>query len=471
MKRFLIRALVLLSILVVGAEHTAACSTCEEVLPLGGLWKGKLAVLGGELDLTISMVPLAGGTFFAALDVPAQKVSRMPTEVTVRGDSVLLWMPAAGSRYAARFDAEKRELNGTWTQAGVNSLLLLQYSPMPTIDGRLTRLALPYREQEVVFVNPASRLSLSGTFTVPDGPGPFPAVVLVNDLGPQDRDGTVGDYHLMGRLADYLTRQGIAVLRYDDRGVGQSGGNTATATTAMLVSDTQAALNFLRSRVEIKINRIGLVGHGEGANVALLAAGQALPPAFVVSLAGYGLTGEQTLLQQQVTQQRAQKLSPVAVQTAYERQRSMYDIIRQTSSTQARAIVSNMLRQDQPSLDQAGIDAATTQLLTPWQRYFLGFDPVAELDQVHCPVLLLSGTEDLEAPADLHQAALENELKSFNRSTVAKRLPGVNHLFQPSKTEWTLLNGEMKPLFSPAAQETIREWIMGPTAKKPVAKK
>jgi len=260
------------------------------------------------------------------------------------------------------------------------------------------------------------------------------------------------------------------VLRYDDRGVGQSGGSNTTATTAMRVSDVQAALNFLRARLEINIARIGVVGHGEGANVALLTAGGPLPPAFVVSLAGYGLTGAQTLLQQQVAQQRAKKLDPVMIQAAYERQHTMYEIIRNTNPAQAQAIVSNMLRQDQPDLDPQAAQAAAAQLLTPWRHYFLGFDPIAELDQVGCPVLLLSGTEDLEAPADLHLSALEKELKSVNHNVVARRLPGVNHLFQPARTEWVLMNGEMKPIFSPAAQEIIREWIIGSELKKPEVK-
>ena len=422
--------------------------------------------------MTISMVALSDGGYFAALDVPAQKVSRMVTEVTVHGDSVLLWMPAAGSRYAARFDAAKREMTGTWTQSGVHSALRLQYSPMPTTGNGGTRLAPPSREEDVVFSNPTSRFTLSGTLTVPPGKGPFPAVLLVSDLGPHDRDGTMdGGYHLLGALADYLTRRGVAVLRYDDRGVGQSGGSTATATTEMLVTDVQAGLNFLRSRLEVNIGRIGVVGHGEGANVALLTAGQPLPPAFVVSLAGYGLTGAQTLLQQQVAQQRAQKVDPVAVQAAYERQRTMYDIIRLTNPPQAKAIVSNMLRQDQPGLTAEQVQAAAATLLTPWRRYFLAFDPVADLDQVRCPVLLLNGTDDMEAPAELHLTVLEKELKSVNRNTTAKRLPGVNHLFQPIKTEWVLMNGEMKPVFSPVAQEVIRDWITGLDAKKPETRK
>ncbi len=460
MKRWVIWVVLLLTGCSIGTAWANGRAPRGESLPLGGLWKGKLSVLGGQLDLTISVVPLANGQYFAALDVPAQKVNRMVTEMTVRGDSVLLYMPAAGSRYAARFDAAKRELIGVWTQGGVKSPLRLRYAPMPSLSGPGTRLAPPYREEEVAFDNAVSRLNFSGTLTVPPGTGPFSAVVLVSDLGAQDRDGTVGNYRMMGALADYLTRRGVVVLRYDDRGVGQSGGSTATATTAMRVSDVQGAINFLRSRLEVNIARIGVVGHGEGANVALLAAGQPLPPAFVVSLAGYGLTGEQTLLQQLLMQQRAQKLEPAAMQAAYERRRTMYSIIRLTNPAQARAIVSNMLRQDQPGLDAQAIQKAASQLLTPWQRSFLAFDPLEDLNEVRCPVLLLSGTADEVAPAELHQVALEKELKSFNRQTVAKRLPGVNHLFQPAKSEWTLMNGELSPLFSPVAQETIRQWLV-----------
>lgn len=434
--------------------------------PLAGLWKGELPLLGGKLDMTISVVPLAGGSYFAALDVPAQRVSRMGVEVTVRGDSVLMWMPQAESRYLARLDTVRKELSGTWTQPGVKAPVVLHHSPMPVADAGSTRLTPPYREEEVLFTNTAGRLKLAGMLTVPAGPGPFPAVVLVSDMGPQDRDGSVGDYRLLGSLADYLTRRGIAVLRYDDRGVGQSEGNTTNATTAARVTDVQAALNFLRARLEININRIGVIGHGEGANVALLAAGQPLPPAFVVSLAGYGLPGQQTLLQQQVDQLKAQKLDPLKVQAAYERQRTMYDIIRQTSVQQAQAIVANMLRQDSTGMAPLAAQQKAAEMLTPWQRYFLTFDPIALLDQVHCPVLLLSGTNDLEAPADLHFVALEKELKSFNHTTSSKRVPGLNHLFQPPQTEWTMLNGQMRPVFSPVAEEAIREWIVSLSAKK-----
>ncbi len=429
---------------------------------LGGLWKGPLKVLGGKLDLTISVVPLAGGAYFAALDVPAQRVSRLATEVRVRGDSVLMDVPEADSRYRARFYADSNQLAGIWTRAGVATPVRLRHSPMPLADPAANRLTPPYREEEVVFSNPASRQLLNGTFSVPAGPGPFPAVVLVTDAGPQKRDGTVGGYRLLGSLADYLTRRGVAVLRFDDPGAGPSAaGQPLAGTLAQRTADVHAAINFLRTRLEIKINRIGVVGHGEGANVALLTAGQALPPAFVVALAPYGRPGQQTLLQQYVDDLKAKSTDPAIVAARYDRQRTMYDIIRQSSPQQASAIVANMMRQDDAALDPAAARTAAAAFLSPAKRSFLNFDPIATLDLVECPVLLMTGTLDTETPADQHLTPIEKELKSTNHNVVAKRIVGANHLFQPPAAEWTMLDGVMKPIFSPVAQEAMREWIMG----------
>ena len=158
----------------------------------------------------------------------------------------------------------------------------------------------PYRESEVSFVNPTTKNHLSGTLTVPAGEGPFPAVVLLSDSGPQGRDADVNGYRMFGQIADYLSRHGVAVLRFDDRGVGRSGGTYASATTADFLTDAQAALAFVRTRKLVAAHRVGLLGHGEGANVALLtAAAPGRAPAFVVSLAGYGQPGDEVLLRQQ----------------------------------------------------------------------------------------------------------------------------------------------------------------------------
>jgi pimeloyl-ACP methyl ester carboxylesterase len=439
---------------------------------LEGVWRGALPVPGGELELSVSVITLAGGTYFAALDVPMQKLVRVPVAVQqpVGTDSVLFLVPQADSRFLARRSADGQVLNGLWCRPGLRTPVQLRHAPLPTAGKPAARFTPPYREEEVTFSNFAARLRLAGTLTLPPGAGPFPAAVLVSDLGRQDRDGLAPDttalpgllsYRSLGSLADYLTRHGVAVLRFDDRGVGKSAGSNEAATPAQRAADVQAALNFLRTRPEIDLLRLGLVGHGEGANIALLAAAQPLPPAFVIGLGAYGLPGHETLLQQAALAWQAQKMPPAQLDVNMRRQRTLYDLIRySTNPAQTQAIVTNLLRQGEPTLSAAGGQQQAAALLTPWYRSFLAFDPLENLAAVQCPVLLITGLADEQAPAAQHLAALERELKAGgNRLVTAFRPVGVNHLLQPPPMQWTMLNGEMKPIFSPAVQELMRQWL------------
>jgi dienelactone hydrolase len=402
-----------------------------------------------------------------------QKLSRVPAELQlVPGtDSVRLLLPQLGSRLLARLDSGGQLLRGTWLQPGLRTLLVLRRGSLPAAASAVASLSRPYREEKVTFSNFAARLRLGGSLTVPAGPGPFPAVVLLSDLGAQDRDGRPAEqseagqrpstYPLLSLLADYLTRHGIAVLRFDDRGVDQSEGNTATTTTAQRVGDAQAALNYLRTRPEIDLLHLGLVGHGEGANVALLAAAQPLPPAFVVSLAGYGQPGLATLLAQQAVALRAQKLSPAELDISLRRQTALAELVRySTNLGQTQAMVANLLRQAEPGLlPEAAQQRAAAQLM-PWHRAFLAFDPLAGLEAVQVPVLLLSGLADEQAPPAEHQAALEKELRSNgNRAITGQRLVGVNHLLQPPPTQWIVLDGDPRPIVAPALLEALKQWL------------
>ncbi|MDB5233735.1 MAG: hypothetical protein JWR44_728, partial [Hymenobacter sp.] len=317
---------------------------------------------------------------------------------------------------------------------------------------------------EATFSNLTVNARLSGMLTIPAGPGPFPAVVLVSDSGPHDRDGKTGDFAPLGLLADYLTRRGIAVLRFDDRGVGKSGG-TPALTTADLVSDAQAGMNYLRTRPEIDLSHLGLIGHGEGGNVALLAAALPLPPAFVVALAAYGLPGRDIVVQQQATTLRTLGMETPQIEAAAKRQQAMLEIIRQTTdNAQAQAIVANMLKQNNQAIDNATAQASAAEMTSVRYRYFLAFNPAEKLTAVNCPVLLLNGSSDLTVSAEANLGALQRGLK-LNKSVTVKKLPGVNHLFQPEPNKWPVVNGQPQPNFSPEAQETIREWIVAQTKK------
>ena len=428
--------------------------------PLNGQWQGPLAVPGGSLDLLITLVPLSNGSYYGALDVPKQKISRMPVEVEVVGTTLTLKIEQAGSHFTGEILEGGRVLKGTWQQPGLTAPLVLERRAVPTAAAAaLTRLTPPYREQEVVVPNPTAHLSLSGTLTVPAGAGPFPAVVLLSDTGPQDRDAVVQDYHMFGILADYLTRRGVAVLRLDDRGVGQSGGQYAATTTADLVTDAQAAMQFLRGHELISHREIGLIGHGEGANVALLAAAQPQPPAFVVALAGYGQPGREVLLRQQMEVMRLIGADPGQVQAALTLHERMVEIVRQTpNDDKARAKLADLLRSNSGNIDPDMARARAAQLTWPWSRYFLDFDPLHSLPDVRCPILALNGAADLQVGATTNLPLLQKGLKDNRDVTIAK-LDGLNHWLQPDPKDWTLINGQQVPTFSPKALELMRTWI------------
>ncbi|RZK29070.1 MAG: hypothetical protein EOO63_09835, partial [Hymenobacter sp.] len=265
-------AWVLLGLAGVPAQAMAQAAPIQSVAPaisLAGLWRGPLPVPGGELELSFSIIALTGGTYFAALDVPMQRLSRVPVTVQqpVGTDSVLLLVPQLDSRFLARRSADGQQLRGMWCRPGLRTPVVLHYSPLPAAVGLPARFAPPYREEEVTFTNATARVKLAGTLTVPPGKGPFPAAVLVSDIGEQDRDGLAPtasagllSYRLLGSLADYLTRHGVAVMRLDDRGVGGSSGSTDATTPTQRVTDVQAALNYLRTRPEVDLLHLGLIG-------------------------------------------------------------------------------------------------------------------------------------------------------------------------------------------------------------------
>lgn len=444
----------------------AAAGSATAAPSLDGLWKGPLKMPGGQLEVIFRLVSLNDGSYFATLDVPLQKVSRMSVKVDVRGDTVIFAAEEAGSRFIGKLASGGKQVEGTWQQPGFQVPLTLSYAAPAVSTAPKARLTPPYREEEVTYSNMPVSLRLAGMLTVPAGPGPFPAVVLISDAGPHNRNATVGEYQLLGSLADYLTRRGIAVLRFDDRGVGSSTGDFALATTTELVSDVQAGLNYLRTRPEVELSKIGVVGHGEGANVALLAATQPLPPAFVVSLAGYGVPGSTLAIQQQAALLRSLGTENAQIEAATKRQQAMLEIISKTpDESQARAIVANMLRQNNAAIDAEAAQASAAELTSFRYRYFLTFNPLEHLAEVKCPVLLLNGTTDLYVAADANMGALAKALKG-NRDVTTRKLPGVNHLFQPNESEWPVVNGQPHETFSPVAQETIRSWIVARTTAK-----
>ncbi|WP_277234821.1 alpha/beta hydrolase [Hymenobacter sp. YC55] len=434
---------------------------------LNGQWRGPLKVPGGTLELIVTIVPLTNGTYYAALDVPQQRIYRMPVEVVLKGNDLSLQIEQAGSSFKGKVLKDGAILAGAWKQPGLSGTLEMQRAGSATAASGKVRLTPPYREDDINFTNAAAKLRLAGTLTVPAGPGPFPAVVLLSDSGPQDRDAGEQEYRMFSILADYLTRRGIAVLRFDDRGVGKSQGSYFNTTTIDMVGDAQAAMSFLRSQNLINPEQVGFIGHGEGANVALLAAADANAgkPAFVVSLAGYGLPGRHVLVQQQLEIMRLIGANPAQVKAALALHVEMIDIIRQTpNDALARSKVASTLRNSNTDLDPHMARARAIQLTSPWSRYFIDFEPARKLADVKCPVLALNGSNDLQVEASGNLAMLRRGLRN-SRDVKTQKIPGVNHWLQPIQEEWAIVNGEQQPTFSPKALEMMREWIAARTTQ------
>ena len=492
----------------VEASPTTVADVTE--LPgLAGLWQGQLPIPGGKVPVAFTVQQLAANKLVATLDLPVRKQGALPTSVVQRGDTVIFFTASADCRYTCVLTPDHQAMHGTWVQPGLRTPLDLRRAlpqAKPVAAGSSSpAVVTAYHTEAVSLTSPVGNVTLAGTLSIPDGKGPFPAAVLLSDMGPQDRDASLGKYRPFADLAATMARQGIAVLRLDDRGVGQSGGDNRLATTADRVRDAEAALVFLRLRPSIDPAHVGLIGHGEGGNVALLAAGQPQPPSFVVGLAASGISGLELLAAQaepatvvdtaRVNEARRQAVADVMAKAKELRtkgsnsaqvdtyvaqqqlklrsaerkeaeallkfRRTMFDIIRQTASPeQAQAIVTNMLRQRYPAQEPSQARARAEDLTSAWYRNYLGFNPQTGLDLVKCPVLLLNGTDDTEVNAALNLTALEKGLKGNKRVTV-RRLPGVNHWFQTPAAEMIRnADGTVDPVLAPVVAVTLRDWIV-----------
>jgi hypothetical protein len=326
----------------------------------------------------------------------------------------------------------------------------------------------PYRSEELTFRS--GEVTLAGTLTLPPGEGPFPAALLVTGSGPQNRDEEVFGHRPFLVLADHLTRAGIAVLRVDDRGVGGSTGSLATVTTADLVGDARAGVDYLRGRGEIDAERVGLIGHSEGGIIAPMVAVRGEDAAFVVMLAGPAVPGDELITLQLERIFRAAGVDDDKVQQIRAAQGELLAAIRAESGEEpVRAKLRELIRLQLEATSGTAPDeetlAATLEqnadIASPWFRFFLGHDPRPTLRKVDVPVLALFGELDLQVPADQNLPEARKALaESGSGDVTVESLPGLNHLFQPAQTGSPDEYYGIEETFSPIALRKITEWIL-----------
>lgn len=334
---------------------------------------------------------------------------------------------------------------------------------------------LPYKAEEVTFKN--GDTTLAGTLTMPEGDGPFAAVVLVSGSGPQDRDETIGGMKPLGLVADGLTRAGMAVLRYDDQGMGGSSGDIY-ATIEETIANAAAAVDYLTTRKEIDTEQIGILGHSEGGYVAVSLAANNPKVAFIIAMAGPAVSGQEVLLEQNKRILKAEGASDEAIKIQVEAMpklwdalekddRALYfDLVKQNTIAYIKALPEDQQKAigDPEAYAKTLAEQQVSGYFNRWFKSFLTVDPTADLEKTTIPVLAIYGGKDVQVPADQSIPALEAALKKAgNTDYKIITMPDANHLFQKANTgalsEYTTLEPVLIPEFVPAMVDWLKSHV------------
>jgi len=438
-----------------------------------GEWNGMLKLQGMQLRLVFNISKTDSG-YSATMASPDQGVKGLPVTAASYANSILqLTLTQPAIQYEGTLNNENIFV-GNYKQAGQTFPLNLTRDKIE--KGKMLRpqepvKPYPYHSEDIQFENKKDNIVLAGTLTLPKQTGNFPAVILITGSGPQNRDEELLGHKPFLVLSDYLTRNGIAVLRFDDRGTAASKGNFKAATTADFAGDVEAAIQYLQARKEINQKKIGLIGHSEGGIIAPMVAAKNDNVSFIVLLAGTGITGDQILLLQQELIGRANGVSEEALQEGKKINKAAFDIAKQAmDSTSLKTSLVNYLKQmlkqrpgDIPAgmSEDAFIDMQVKQLTNPWMLYFIQYDPALSLEKIKCPVLAINGQKDLQVPSAVNLAAIKAAVeKGGNKNVTIKELPGLNHLFQECTTGSPNEYAEIEQTISPVALNLVTKWIL-----------
>lgn len=437
-------------------------------------WKGTFEPENGvELEMGIKIFRNESGLLTAKLDSYSQGVTDLPVEFKKDGDRYSLKYRAANLEYSGTLDESKEKLSGTIKQGSDQHKLVFtksNFKGAPTFNRPQTPKApFPYDSLEVSYENSQQKAKLAGTLTLPRGEGPFPVAITISGSGASDRDGSHFGHRPFHIIADHLARRGVAVLRFDDRGRGESTGEFAGATSADFATDVEAGIEFLKKQPKIDVGRIGLIGHSEGGLIAPMVAAARKDIHFIVLLAGTGVNGGVILKSQsnailKVSGEPEEKLE--ANRKAHDTILSIvennpnvtHDEIKLAAKNFVDSAESHAYRQ----LIEPSVEELVAVLGSKWVRYFVAHDPAKTLGKVKCHVLAMNGEKDLQVLCDLNLAPIEEALQHGSPASFkVVRLPNTNHVFQ--ETDGTGAPEDYRTIeesFSPKALKIIGDWIM-----------
>lgn len=431
---------------------------------LDGDWDGALNVNGATLRLAFHVKTTDAGGTVATLDSIDQAAFGIPvTKISRDGAEVRFEIALVHGEFKGTLGAAGKTITGQWSQMGNALPLTLTRRAAGVPQQSLNRpqtptKPYPYREEEVTFDDAAANVRLAGTLTLPKGSGPFPAVVLIAGSGPNTRNEPLFNHQIFLVLADYLTKQGIAVLRFDKRGTGASTGDYAKATTEDFADDAGAGFNFLKARNDIDARHVGLIGHSEGGLIAPIVAARNSSVAFIVLMAGPGVDGAHILSEQLRLISKSMGVSDEKIEKQSAMQAEAIAIITTEKDPAVMDAKLHKLLGD-AGLPKDAADATIKMATSDWMREFFSLDPTVALRQVHCPVLAIGGSKDLQVPADESLSAIKAALHD-NPDVEIKELPDLNHLFQTAKTGSPLEYGTIEETISPSALTLISSWVL-----------
>lgn len=444
---------------------------------ISGSWSGKLSIGPASLNIVFNFSKDQDGNLTCTMESPDQGSGLFPAMVEIAGtDSIAITVPGISASYSGRLltdsvSGEITSAKGTFRQNGMVMPLDLKYGK-PIIFRPQTPVApFPYRTEEVTFRN--GDALLSGTLTYPVGYSvekdmKVPAVIMVTGSGQQNRDEEIFSHKPFLVIADYLARNGIASLRYDDRGTGSSTGDPSSVTMQSNFSDAMAGLALLDSLGCFSMT--GILGHSEGGTLALMAGAEGKAD-FVISLAGAAVSGKEILLSQNRTALE-QAGTPQAITGDYctmlekvldcriqmKGQRDTGNAAQ--AAVKARGIVDSLAGSTGSALPKGALDnlAAVLAQDSPWIDSFISCTPQEFLDGVACPVFAANGSLDTQVDAGQNLGTLRDLLPA-NPHSVIREYPGLNHLFQHCKSGSPSEYGELIETFSRDLLKDITEWI------------
>lgn len=434
-----------------------------------GTWSGDLEVQGMKLPLVLH-IQQNKDSLTSTLDSPMQGAKDIAVDITTFSANELRFeIKKLTVVYEGKFSGDS--IQGTFKQGGM--YLPLKFKKAGEKATELKRPQMPqppfnYNIEEVSFINAAQGNTLAGTLTTPKDKNNFPLVVLITGSGAQDRDETLLGHKPFWVIADHFTKNGIGVLRLDDRGVGGSSKGKEDVTSADFATDIDAAVKYLQKR---GFKNIGLVGHSEGGMIAPIVATKNKDVKFIVLMAGPGVPIDQLMAAQTYAISKASGATEQEARESVETNKKIYSFIKNykgdSLEKDMKVIISKELENNTEVKAMAEkqkmmiVQQQVKMVASPWFRYFIKFNPQEYLTKIKIPVLAIDGILDVQVTAKENLASIKSALqKAGNKKFETIELPGLNHLFQEAKTGAPTEYGQIEQTVSPKALDIMTNWIL-----------